>query len=292
MTGAEFEGVDLDLLADYIGGALLGTPDEERVAALVADDPAWRSAYDELAPALAAVGTTLLDLPPEPMPAELADRLDTMFRTTAPAAAGESAEAVPARVLDLEEHRRDRAPRAGGRRAPRWVKPVAVAAGVLAFAGFGLRQITAETTADSAQSTGAGGAAFNAEAAPMIASPPEQILHSDTDYRGPSLGKSARETVEQPHTVADSGASGAKIAGGGLERLLASDVLLSCLEVIARENAGGPLSVLFVDYARYEGAPALIVQFTAANGGWIWAVGPECGASGAGAAALTKVPVR
>ena len=29
MTGAEFSGVDIDLLADYIGGALEGTPDED-----------------------------------------------------------------------------------------------------------------------------------------------------------------------------------------------------------------------------------------------------------------------
>ena len=60
----------------------------------------------------------------------------------------------------------------------------------------------------------------------------------------------------------------------------------------AFDFAGLSLSVLFVDYARYEGAPALIVGFTAANGGWTWAVGPECGTPGAGAATLAKVPVR
>ena len=34
--------VDWDLLADHLGGALQGTPEEARVAHLVATDPAWR----------------------------------------------------------------------------------------------------------------------------------------------------------------------------------------------------------------------------------------------------------
>ena len=54
MTGAEFDGVDIDLLADYIGGALAGTPDESAVAALVADDPAWREAYVPTSPSSGA----------------------------------------------------------------------------------------------------------------------------------------------------------------------------------------------------------------------------------------------
>ena len=47
-----------------------------------------------------------------------------------------------------------------------------------------------------------------------------------------------------------------------------------------------------VDYARFDGAPALIVRFTAANGRWAWASGPACGTPAAGAATLGKVPVR
>ena len=47
-----------------------------------------------------------------------------------------------------------------------------------------------------------------------------------------------------------------------------------------------------LDYATFEGAPALIVQFSAANGIRVWAVGPECGTRGAGAASLAQLPVR
>ncbi|WP_328463972.1 hypothetical protein OHA21_39430 [Actinoplanes sp. NBC_00393] len=293
MTGAEFEGVDLDLLADYVGGALLGTPEEERVATLVAEDPAWQAAYQELAPAMAAVGASLLDLPPEPMPEDLAARLDEMFRTTPDVSAGESAEPVPARVLDLEKGRRDRAARTGRRRAPRWAKPVAVAAGLVAFAGFGLNQLSSPAY-DEAQSTAAG-AAPDAEAATMVAAMPDQVLQSGTDYNWASLGTSATldSAAKEPRTFISSDAvNGQSATGSALARLLAPDLLLSCLEKIAAENAGGPLSVLFVDYASFEGAPALIVRFTAANGGWSWAVGPDCGTPAAGAAELAKVPVR
>ena len=48
MTGAEFGGVDIDLLADYIGGALTGTPEESAVAARIAGDPDWQAAYASL----------------------------------------------------------------------------------------------------------------------------------------------------------------------------------------------------------------------------------------------------
>ena len=59
MTGAEFDGVDLDLLADYVGGALDGTPDQERVAGLVSTDPAWRRAFEMLEPGMIAVEAAL-----------------------------------------------------------------------------------------------------------------------------------------------------------------------------------------------------------------------------------------
>ena len=55
MTGREFREVDHDLLADYVGGALDGTPERDRVARLVAEDAAWADAHATLAPAMARV---------------------------------------------------------------------------------------------------------------------------------------------------------------------------------------------------------------------------------------------
>ncbi|MFC7529008.1 hypothetical protein [Actinoplanes sp. GCM10030250] len=328
MTGAAFEGVDLDLLADYVGGALLGTPDQDRVADLVATDPAWQAAHEQLAPAMSTVGAMLLDLPAEPMPDDLAARLESLFTAVPEQAGGAGGEAqpVPAKVLDLEEHRRDRAAPPGRRRRMRWAAPIGVAAGVLAFAGFGLTQIAGQAQdngADSTVETDAGAAA-----APMMADSP-QILHSGTDYTTATLDLVAAEDLKEPRAITgsgapgsgnsdsgvpgapDSGAPGAPGSGasggpgapgaegpgeikaaGRLSRLAAPELLLACLEAIARENAGGPITAELVDYASFKGSPALIVRFSAANGIWAWAVGPDCGTPGAGAAHLEKVPVR
>ncbi|TDC39926.1 hypothetical protein E1211_02750 [Micromonospora sp. 15K316] len=72
MTVGRFREVDHDLLADYLGGALDGTPEQVVVARLVAEDAAWAEAYAQLAPAVAAVegelarwGEPVAEMPPE-----------------------------------------------------------------------------------------------------------------------------------------------------------------------------------------------------------------------------------
>ncbi|MEV4275606.1 hypothetical protein [Actinoplanes xinjiangensis] len=278
MTGAEFEGVDIDLLADYVGGALDGTPDEERVAALVATDDAWRAAHEALEPGMIAVGAVLRELEPEPMPDDLAARLDTMFR----AAPSEEAapEAVPAKVVDLDKARRRR----------RWVAPITVAAAVVAFAGFGVNAFLASGAEDTASR------AVDSEAAPMAAGPAagREVSRSGTDYTASTL-----TSVGQQLRNAPSSADGPQTASGtelqeasGLDRLTMPDAVAACLQEITRVNGGGVISVEFLDYARFNGDPALIVRFSAADGIWVWAVGPECGTPGAGADELERVPVR
>ncbi|MBM0240402.1 hypothetical protein JNW88_30960 [Micromonospora sp. ATA32] len=58
MTTGEFRGVDHDLLADYLGGALDGTPEQTAVARLIDEDPTWAGAHAALAPAVAQVAPT------------------------------------------------------------------------------------------------------------------------------------------------------------------------------------------------------------------------------------------
>lgn len=53
------ERVDLDRLADYIGGALDGTPDAAEVRRLVDTDPEWASAHEDLAAAMLSVSVGL-----------------------------------------------------------------------------------------------------------------------------------------------------------------------------------------------------------------------------------------
>ena len=88
MTAGEFREVDHDLLADHVGGALKGTPEGARVERLIAENPAWHRAHADLTRAMESVSADLAQwgAVPEPMPAEVADRLTAAV--TAALAAG------------------------------------------------------------------------------------------------------------------------------------------------------------------------------------------------------------
>jgi len=323
VTGAEFGEVDIDLLADYIGGALAGTPDETAVAARIAEDPAWRTAYESLSGGMDLVGAELGRWESEPMPDELAASLDAMFRaepfatereasstsrgeaSTAGRAPGTSRDGSPTigrapgsvagtprlTVIDGEPAASGAAPavrKKQGRRR-RWTAPIAVAAGLVAFVGFGLDYLSGrDSSSNDAATSSAGEAGVSAM----------RILSSGTNY---TLGTLAARPA-QPLTAPDLSAPAAPpkdtaerfpAAAGALSRLAAAPALQECLDAIEQANGGGRIAVETVDLARFNGSPAVIVRFTAANGGgWAWASGPDCGTPGSGPATLGKVPVR
>jgi hypothetical protein len=303
VTGAEFDGVDIDLLADYIGGALDGTPDQTAVAALIAGDPAWRAAYESLGGAMALVGTELGRMDPAPMPADLADRLDAMFTSGVPEPAVPHLALVPG-----EPASGDGAPRVPGKvgarrgRRMRWAAPIAVAAGVVAFVGFGLDYLAGRESSNSTESSAGSadqGAPVDSRAAGRAAPPrTDQIFASGTDYSTTMLGREPVHPLTAPERDSPSSRVPKSTPGlaaaddGALQRLSLGSALQDCLEAIGRENAAGPISVQSVDYARFNKAPAVIVRFTAANGAWGWASGPACGTPGGDADTLGKVPVR
>jgi hypothetical protein len=392
VTGAEFSGVDIDLLADYVGGALDGTPDEAVVAALIVEDPSWRDAHALLSGGVATVSSQLraLDSVPEPMPAEFVARLDAALlaaaadtegklagashalgtagaaqtrptdelTTTAAAlssadreldgssnrshadgelggsaspsrADGELGDGVAAPVGGpLGEEGRGAAPgpaamepgsdgvaparhlvavpsRGGRRRARRlrWAAPVGIAAGVIAFLGFGIQQFGTGSSEDSA--TSAGSASAPREAAPQVAtndtlalpSGPAQIIASGIDYRRDTLDQVPARALAVPESGDQSDNSrkstGTAFSGAdsALSRLSAQPALLACVEAISAENGVGTIAAQTIDFARYDGAPALVVQFTASNGTWVWASGADCGTPGVGAATLAAVKV-
>ncbi|MEV6850833.1 hypothetical protein [Actinoplanes sp. NPDC051411] len=458
MTGADFGGVDIDLLADYIGGALTGTPEESVVAARIADDPAWQAAYESVGEGMALVTAELGRLAPEPMPADLADRLDTMLtgstllgidttpvdvvaplrdttplgetpfgetalsqtplgetsalrgadrpaalhpadtsnpadiRTPAdahspadthnaahnaidarnpidarspadarngahnpidahnPADAHNSAEARnladasnvtsasdPADALarnssdggsdavadpepiapDLAEPRvphlhlvhgdlagddsahgvqkTQPAPRRG--RRLRWAAPIAVAAGLVAFVGFGLDYLAGRQSNSASTDSAAGSSEVRGEAPKLAPSAGfAQMLATGTDYTHDTLGIAPVQPMSgaltSPATpgrkTTPEMASGVESA---LQRLTSPTALADCLAAIEEANAGGRISPDSVDYARFDGAPAVIVRFTAGNGQWAWASGADCGTPPGDAATLDKVPV-
>jgi hypothetical protein len=330
VTGAEFSGVDLDRLADYVGGALIGTPDEAAVAALIAGDPAWQVAHDELADAMVSVGVELnaLGAVSEPMPPEIARRLDAAFASAvadpapidpelaapavpfvvasgAGAASGRHLSAVPDDAVDLGE--RKRTTRAARLRRLRWAAPIAVAVGVIAFVGVGINYMTSQSSSDSATSSAAGSSAEKDSSgtpmmAPDLAGPMagERTLVSGRDYQLSTLASALRaaskaNTATGTESGSTSGSTEANVPQAAvrapLDRLTPAGALRACLDAIALENAGGAITEPVVDYARFEGTPALIVRFTASNGEWVWATGSDCGLLGSGAAKLASVKV-
>ena len=319
MTGATFgefgSEVDIDLLADYIGGALDGTPGESAVATRIAEEPAWREAYEQLNAGMAAVGAELGRLAPEPMPADLAARLETTFNTPA---AKPRPTAVPA-VRVAETPQRARGVRARSGRRLRWATPIAIAAGVVAFAGFSLDYLAGRSN-KSADKASSGFAAAPQDNSGEVAAGqvPIKILQSGSDYTTATLGS---EPEAQPLMAPDAGSapagsvpSGAfsppapraassvpalkeapnraSDAGDPLSRLRGQAELQACLNAIQAENSGGTIATQSVDYARFEGKPAVVVRFSATNGSWAWASGPSCGTPSGDADTLGSVPVR
>ncbi|MEU7931896.1 hypothetical protein [Micromonospora echinofusca] len=354
MTAGGFREVDHDLLADYLGGALDGTLEEERVARLVDEDADWAQAYALLAPAVADVRADLAawgTAAPE-MPADVADRIAAALAHAtatgavsygpgsdsepvlagpgssgsddvepAPAAGGAGAEhagaqpgvrigtgAVPTQPLGGSGRRPAGVPRSEpgrggatgpGRRRRRWGRlagPVALAAVSIAAVGLGVNQFTRGQQTGGAADTALPGSAHREEAAgPATATPfrisGEPSVRSGTDYTPESLAVLPSSPKARPFTGGPPGEQpGVQAEGGrlpssalGLERLTDPAALGACIGAIKAEHGNGPLVVDVVDYARFQGRPALIVRFTDATGtGWAWASGPECGVPGSG----------
>ncbi|WP_408058090.1 hypothetical protein [Verrucosispora sioxanthis] len=77
-----------------------------------------------------------------------------------------------------------------------------------------------------------------------------------------------------------------------LARLGDQTALSACLAEVGAEHGGGPLVFDVVEYARFQGMPALVLQFTDASGtSWAWVSGPECGVPGSGSDARYRTRV-
>ena len=277
--------VDHDLLVRFVGGALDDTPDGPVVADLIETDPEWAAAHGRLVVALDAVAADLSAYAAvaEPIPDDVAARLD---RVIADAPKG-GLTAVPggAGARHVATVRR--------RRVPKWLAPVTIAAGVVAFGGFWLNQSGGFTAADQSDSDGgsASGADTAAEAPAAGGAVPRRQFVSGSNY-DPAKVAPGVKSVQEGGTGDNDGRTNASPEAGpqpmfspevpaALARLAQPLALASCLDAIAAAHGVAIATTTAVDYARWENEPAAMVFFTDANGAnWAWAVGPDCGASG------------
>ncbi|WP_020522698.1 hypothetical protein [Catelliglobosispora koreensis] len=264
--------VDHELLADYVGGALEGTPEAERVGALIATSPAWRAAADELTAALGAVSEDLQHLSgySESMPADIAARFDDLFASPAMAP-----KPSPARD-PLAERRVQRSSSAARRTSWRkWTVPVAAMA--VAAAGFFVFQTGllpqqdsgGNMTAEKAVDTSAPGAAEDSAGTPPTVS-------SGRDYSRQTVTQQPVAPAVEPQRSGGEKLNVPRTFGSAAS---ASPVnLKACLAEVAKVIPG---VVTLVDYASFEGQPALVISITSGAQRWVFVAGPSCGINGA-----------
>ncbi|HEX5597385.1 MAG TPA: hypothetical protein VFX61_15415 [Micromonosporaceae bacterium] len=321
MTAGQFREVDQNLLADYVGGALAGTPDEVVVARLIAEDRAWAEAYAALAPAvdevreaLAEWGTNDLAMPPE-----VVARLTDALATTDPIAAIDASASPPAstplhgpRVPSQAGRGRPaasgappsgpRRPRARARRRrwPQWAGAITAAAAVATFATL----VDFDSRSTKFDKSDADTAATQPEVDTLVApeSDPtrraakaaaERTVASGTNYMPATLADAIAAQIHITPTPAQQQAAAPLVQTGrapGLDRLADDHALTACLDEVTRAHGRGPLSIDLVDLAMFEQAPAVVISFVDSTGErWAWVAGPACGSTGADTRYRTRV---
>lgn len=308
MTARKFSGVDHDLLADYVGGALDGTPEQTAVARLIDDDPAWAEAYATLSRAVELVRADLSGwaaAPAPDMPAVVADRITAALAGAGPApvdpagtgnraevaAGGPAAGAVPSQPTGGTRPAGGTGRNTGpGRRSRRWVRvagPVALAAASVAAVGIGVGNLIGAGGGFAGSATDAGAPAAG-QVEPMVAAPfrtTGPVRHSGTDYDPARLSAATVESAPRDQDTHAAAPRDQRVPfATRLDRLSQPEALTACLTAISAEHGSAPLTVDLVDFATYQNVPALVVTFVDAGGArWSWVSGPECGVPGSGA---------
>lgn len=302
MTAGEFRDIDRDLLADYVGGALEGTPEHARVAQLIRDNPAWAEAYQALVAATQTVRAELAawGAQAEPMPPDVAEQLTTVLSAAGAAgpipAEGAGEQRIPAARTPREQtDARSPAPavlrRSGARRKRRWTRwgiPATIAAGVAALAAFGVAQFMA----DRGDTTVAAPESAAPEHATTSATGPARVTTSGSDYTPATLPRVAAMAApnDSPQPIASDTELTNVTPWAELKPLTDPAALAECLDEVTKEHAHGPIQVELVDFAAFEGEPALVVFFTTSTGErWAWVAGANCGRRGADTRYVTRV---
>lgn len=286
-----FSDADFDLLADFVGGALDGTPEADDVRRLVSTDEGWAEAYSALVTAEVAVRDelTALGADPLPMPADVAQRLSAALQAAVVTPRPGAPVLDLARARDARRHRRQR-----------WAVGLATAAAVLICGGLGVSVVldgrtanddTAASSADVGRDQAAPQQAPSGSAGGTRTSTRSDaaLVASGQDYGPGTVGLLAQAS---PPAAAIEGNGGGNAdtsksvkpesVPAELRRLQDPVARAACLNAVVGEYGG---QVTLVDYARFQGQPALVVLVDGTRLGagkrLVIAVGPDCGIGGA-----------
>ena len=116
----------------------------------------------------------------------------------------------------------------------------------------------------------------------------DRITVSGLDYKRAQLASDSMTANYDKHVFTAPSRADAEVVPSSavapeLARLVALPALQACLDAISSEHGSSPIGVESLDFARFEGTPALIVRFTADDGRWAGASGPGCGTPDIGA---------
>jgi hypothetical protein len=311
---------DLDLLADFTAG-VLDPPGYDRVARLIGTDDRWAIAHSQLIGADAAVRADLAATAgPLTMPSEVADRLDAAIAGLGSVSMLDSHRTAGPRASSRAGRRRspDRSPwRRAGLLATGIAAAVVVIAGGIGVAtefasrpGGSAGTSAARDAQPQLGSAGTpnlpGGPATIASgrnyqpgtlgqlahtylgAAPPQAAAPAPTPHPSAGVNaggnaGSGTASSGSAASDAPKSAADSaglapGGVPYAYSSGPLGRLADPGALSDCLAAIARAHPGTPA---VVDFAMFEGTPALVVVIRQGAGAVVVAAGSRCGIGGA-----------
>jgi hypothetical protein len=281
---------ELDLLADFTAGVLDPT-DNDRVARLIATDDRWAIAHDALVDADRAVRSELRAIAgPLEMPPDVSARLDA-------AIAGLADQSRRATLRPVPTQARHAARPSGWRRVGPTIIGVAAAAIVLVV-GVGVVTNLQHRNMGSSNTAAGPGNMSDARGGPeaqALAGGPS-IRHSGRDYQPGTLSQLAQDqrgaAAPQAPAAAPT-ATPAPVAGAAsksapnvfdapsplprtdpLARLADPSALRACLDAVDRSHAGTPA---LVDFAEFQGAPALVIVVQQPNQVIAVVVGPACG---------------
>jgi hypothetical protein len=279
---------ELDLLADFTAG-VLDLADYDRVARLVATDVRGATPHDALVDADRAVRSDLRAIAgPLEMPPDVSARLDTTI-------AGLADQSRRATLRSVPTQARHAARPAGWRRVGPTLIGVAAAA-IVFVVGVGVVTNLQHSNLGSNATAGSGDMsnARGPEAQALSAGPP--IRHSGRDYKPGTLGQLAQDqrgaAAPQAPAAAPTanpapvGSAASKSASGAfdapspltatdpLARLADPSALRACLDAVDRAHAGTPS---LVDFAEFQGTPALVIVVQQPNQVIAVVVGPACG---------------